>query len=134
MGLDMYLYKEKIVEDTEITDENGLVGTRVSKERYEIAYWRKHNRLHGYMERIWIAKQPKEIQAPDFNCIPLELSKQNIDNIIAALVHETMPPQQGFFFGFDSYNPEQYKKDIALFQECLGLQEQGWTIIYNSWW
>lgn len=133
MGLDMNLYKEKIVQKENIVDEEGNEGRREVCETYDIAYWRKHNRLHGDMARIWLADNPEK-NANDFNCIPLELSKQDIDNIIAALVHETMPPTQGFFFGFDSYDPEQYKKDIALFQKCLGLQEQGWKIIYNSWW
>ena len=45
MGLDMYAYKtSKVVEDKkEITDDN----------REELAYWRKHNRLHGWMEELW---------------------------------------------------------------------------------
>ena len=43
MGLDMYASRRPPVEKGE-----------------EIAYWRKHNRLHGWMEELWREKTGKE--------------------------------------------------------------------------
>ncbi len=41
MGLDMYAYRTKEFVD----DDNTQI-----KDEKEIAYWRKHNRLHGWFE------------------------------------------------------------------------------------
>ena len=42
MGLDMYAYRRGACQS--------------KKEMTQIAEWRKHNRLHGYMEDLWISK------------------------------------------------------------------------------
>jgi len=42
MGLDMYAYRTKEFVD----DDNTQI-----KDEKELAYWRKHNRLHGWFER-----------------------------------------------------------------------------------
>ena len=48
MGLDMYAYSV-------------AQGGAQDGEKIEIAYWRKHNRLHGWMEELWNRKgKPNE--------------------------------------------------------------------------
>ena len=69
MGLDQYAYRVKA---------NG--------EPFEIAYWRKHNRLQGWMENLWVEKGKPNIQKhPDtgelideFNCVDMELTWEDI--------------------------------------------------------
>ena len=64
MGLDMYAYvatregQQREYYDGAEWDETtkDLVNTKVNKPR-EIAYWRKHPNLHGWMERL--AEQKK---------------------------------------------------------------------------
>ena len=41
----------------------------------EIAYWRKHNALHGWMESLYRKKGGTE----EFNCIPVELNKTDLE-------------------------------------------------------
>ena len=48
MGLDMYAYSVS-------------QGGAQDGEEIELAYWRKHNRLHGWMEELWTRKgKPNE--------------------------------------------------------------------------
>ena len=50
----------------------------------QIADWRKHNRLQGFMQELWEARTPEEVKQSDkgwnqFNCVPLYLSKEDLD-------------------------------------------------------
>ena len=63
MGLDMYAYvaskkgqQNEYYETAEFDKTvNEFVSTTVTKP-YEIAYWRKHPNLHGWMQRLWERK------------------------------------------------------------------------------
>ena len=63
MGLDMYAYvakkqgQQSEFYETAVFDGtiNEYVNDKVSKP-IEIAYWRKHPNLHGWMERLWERK------------------------------------------------------------------------------
>ena len=62
MGLDQYAYA-KTSEDSE--------------EQEELAYWRKHNRLHGWMEDLYRDKGnavEHEAFGNSFNCVEVELT------------------------------------------------------------
>lgn len=127
MGLDQYAYKRKYDE---------TVGDTVTTE---IMYWRKHNRLHGYMEKLW---RDRTGSSEDFNCKELELSLDDINTLEQFINNKELPETKGFFFGTDSYdcyadNTLQYqdyysdKRFIQLAKEAIA---EGYTIIYDSWW
>ena len=103
MGLDQYAYA---------TDSND--------EQVELAYWRKHNRLQGWMEDLWIDKgkpfdgELEDNGLGDFNCVPVELTEDDLDALEADVCEKAMPETGGFFFGDDSFgweneDGEQYK-------------------------
>lgn len=56
MGLDMYAVA---VRTEQVTDDFSFEG-----EAKEIAYWRKHHDLHGWMERLWLQKWTRGAEAP----------------------------------------------------------------------
>ena len=87
----------------------------------EIAYWRKHNALHGWMEKLYRKKGGTE----EFNCVPLEL-----------VVTNTMLPETGgFFFGGDSRFCEDYQaQTLDFIKEARGYLSRGWAVAYDSWW
>ena len=117
MGLDMYAYSR----DKQINEDT------------EIAYWRKHNRLQGYMENLWISRGNTE----DFNCKELELSEQDIDNLEKAINNMELPETEGFFFGNDSYDEYEsfYKKiDLQFIKTAKEELSKGNKVIYNCWW
>jgi len=141
MGLDMYAYA--IVE-----------GGAKDGEEESLADWRKHNRLHGWMEERWEDKgRPNHEehldQSPmgDFNCVPLELTSNDLDVLEADINDKTMPDTGGFFFGDDSFSwdgeageklPEgdyYYKAtDLSFVKKARKAIKEGKKVYYNSWW
>ena len=123
MGLDQYAY---------CIDNNG------GKE--ELAYWRKHPNLQGWMENLWQAKGkpglPEDKESDicgEFNCIPIELTRQDIDDLENDILNNSLPSTVGFFFGSDS--DDYYKeKDLEFVQKARSAIDSGLTVMYDSWW
>ena len=136
MGLDMYAYAK---------DENG--------EDEHLAEWRKHNRLHGWMEELWEDKgrpnfeESTEDSMGSFNCIPVELTLTDLEQLEAVITNKDMPETSGFFFGNDSFfwedeNGKPFKEgdyfyketDLQFIEDARKAIEQGKKVYYNSWW
>ena len=119
MGLDQYAY-----------------ALRPDGEQLEIAVWRKHPNLHGWMERLWIKKGrpvPEDSEATDeFNCIPLELEQGDIIGFSLDLELGALPHTSGFFFG--ESRPEDMETDQLFVKRALGNFELGNKVFYDSWW
>ena len=129
MGLDQYAYAREADED--------------SDSNVEIAYWRKHNRLHGWMEDLYRDKG-EEVQEKvegafgnPFNCVELELTESDIEQFEAHVNDKALPETGGFFFGDDSYEEyeEYYKKtDLDFIKDAYEALAEGKKVYYNSWW
>ena len=132
MGLDMYAWKTK-AKDIEDSQE-------------PLADWRKHNRLHGYMEMLWESKgKPLDTDAQNpmgsnFNCIPLELDEDDLKKLKMTIKSNDLPDTQGFFFGHDSYDydteevKEQREYDLEFVKNGLKAIKDGYKVVYSSWW
>jgi hypothetical protein len=139
MGLDMYAYvanKKGQYNDYYETAEfdktvNEFVSTTVTKP-YEIAYWRKHPNLHGWMERLWINKG-KPGGGEIFNGIELELTWDDLDNLERAIRHGQLPDTEGFFFGDPSDN-HYYEQDLEFVNNAKAEVFLGLKVFYNSSW
>ena len=77
----------------------------------EIAYWRKHPNLQRWMENLWDSKgRPNQnadsdpMGLSDFNCVPVELTYEDLDGLELDIQQNRMPQTVGFFFGSDSDN------------------------------
>jgi hypothetical protein len=123
MGLDQFAYATK----------NGN-----KQDAVEIAYWRKHNALHGYMENLWIKKgrpNGNEERPTEFNCVYLELTLEDIKDLEKTLREEALPETQGFFFGSDSRGDSFKDEQTADFiDEAKQLLLAGGEVCYYSWW
>lgn len=106
----------------------------------EIAYWRKHPNLQGWMEQLWNEKgRPGggSGQEPDwgsdFNGVELELTWEDIDRLEQAVRDSALPSTQGFFFGnpSDDHYREQDLEFCRLARAELFL---GLKVFYNSSW
>jgi len=136
MGLDQYAYSK---------DENG--------EEDAITDWRKHNRLQGWMEELWESKgkpfdgELEENPMGDFNCVPVELTLTDLEQLEAEVVEMTLPSTCGFFFGGDSfewtkddgssYEEGDYyykEKDMQFIEDARSAIQQGKKVFYNCWW
>ena len=134
MGLDQYGY---------------AVPKEESEARNELAYWRKHNRLQGWMEQLWYDKGRPIAQTDgnpmgDFNCVDLELDANDIDSLEEAIENFALPETQGFFFGDDSYLWESeespssanyfYKEqDLQFIEEARKALDKGDKVVYHCW-
>jgi len=104
-------------------------------EREAIAYWRKHNRLQGWMEQRYVNKGGEG----EFNCTDLELTEEDIDDLEVAIDDKELPATGGFFFGDDSY--EWYdgedgdkETDRKFIKDAKAALDDGWKIVYSCWW
>ncbi len=136
MGLDMYAYvaaragqQDEFYEGSELDKESGeYVNAKVTKP-IEIAYWRKHPNLHGWMEQLY-RKRGGEGQ---FNGDELELFREDIDSLERAVLDGDLPATSGFFFGdgADDYYREQ---DLEFIKEARAQLFLGLKVFYNSSW
>lgn len=130
MGLDMYALrvpkKYRLNQfDYQGTDKDD------NPTAVEIAYWRKHNYLHGWMQELYESKGGNKV----FNCIPLELTLADLDDLEEAIKTFSLHHTDGFFFGGD-YPPDT--RDIANYLDFIETARQtingGDCVYYFCWW
>lgn len=119
MGLDQFAYRVK-----------ASTQAPSNAEKEEICYWRKHPNLHGWMEQLYINRGGKE----SFNCIPLQLFDDDLDNLKTAIESEHLPKTSGFFFGNSFGDDEEKKHDLAFIEKAKKSIEKGYSVYYDSWW
>jgi hypothetical protein len=140
MGLDMYAYtatragqQSEFYESAEF-DENSrdLESTTVTRPR-EIAYWRKHPNLHGWMEQLWNKRNGGNCDGSTFNGIELELTYEDLEILELDIIAGTLPGTSGFFFGNDA--DEHYRKDdLEFIKNARAELFMGLKVFYNSSW
>ena len=105
---------------------------KVMKKEDEM-YWRKHNRLQGFMEEEWRNRG----HDGEFNCVDLYVDEELLDKLEDAIDNKSMPHTEGFFFGDDSYeNYEEYYKedDLKFIKMARKALKDGKSVVYSSWW
>ena len=139
MGLDQYAFARKgepieTTEDYTYQDFEGNTHTeqRTSvsyEEEHEVAYWRKHPNLQGWMEDLWREKGGEG----EFNCVDVELTLEDLAALEIDLGNQDLPETQGFFFGNNS--DDYYKEgDLEFIREARQYLADGYKIVYTSWW
>ena len=86
MGLDMSLVGKKYSGFNDMED-----GIRVLHKAYELAYWRKHPDLHGYIVECFADGVDE--------CQEIPLSREDLEQIISAVEDDDLPTTDGCFFG-----------------------------------
>lgn len=123
MGLDQYANARR---GEATTDDEGYT---YYEDSMELAYWRKHPNLQGWMQDLYYEKGGEG----EFNCVDVELTLEDLDSLEATLDDETLPETAGFFFGTDSsdYYAEADREFIVAARAAI---KQGYTVTYSSWW
>ncbi len=143
MGLDQYAYVaaranqyDDFYSDAEFVNNEFVSPAGVSKPR-ELAYWRKHPNLHGWMERLWTSKgRPCVSGAGDmFNGIELELTWDDIARLERDIKDGTMAQfgTTGFFFG-DAKDYYYREHDLKFCVDARAELFLGLRVFYNSSW
>lgn len=138
MGLDMFAYSAaRAGARQDYWDGYDFdKGTSNQPEPRELAYWRKHPNLHGWMERLWEEKGcPGDNPERMFNGVELELTREDIDRLEEDILSGRVGALRtvGFFFGnaSDDYYREQ---DLAFVREARADLFMGLKVFYNSSW
>lgn len=142
MGLDMYAYvaardgqQKEFWDGAEHDKETGnYINDKVTKP-IEIAYWRKHPNLHGWMEQLWQSKGCPRDNDDDsnFNGIELELTWEDIDMLENDINQGALPGTSGFFFG-DPADDYYREDDLKFIREARSQLFLGLRVFYNSSW
>ena len=100
----------------------------VNKPR-EIAYWRKHPNLHGWMQQLWESQG----NSGDFNGDELELTYDDLERLELDVIAGTLPGTSGFFFGNDA-DDHYRKEDLEFIKNARAELFMGLKVFYNSSW
>jgi hypothetical protein len=130
MGLDMYAYK---VHPKHLIDPDAQIDLEFKDLPEgvvtEVAYWRKFNQLHGWMERLYLQKGGIE----EFNCRRVRLMPADLLQL-ALDAEAGLPDPLGFFFGNSKWSEED-KEEVLEF--CVSADQaitDGYVVFYDSWW
>lgn len=121
MGLDMYAH-------TTAEQPAAPVDFHVEVAS-NIHYWRKHPNLHGWMEQLYRTKGGVEAH---FNCVNLELTAADIDQLEADIRGHRLPTTSGFFFG--NSDGTEAADDLTFVAKARKALASGLTVFYSSWW
>jgi len=103
----------------------------------ELAYWRKHPNLQGWMRNLWEmrGKPGSDSSDPTFNGIELELSWEDIDQLERDINENRLSELKttGFFFGqpTDDYYRDT---DLEFIKNARSELFMGLKVFYNSSW
>ena len=123
MGLDQYATARR---GEAKTDDEGYT---YYEDSMELAYWRKHPNLQGWMRDLYYEKGGEE----DFNCVDLELTLEDLDALEESLDEEALPETVGFFFGGNA-DDHYAEADREFIVQARAAIKQGYTVVYSSWW
>ena len=140
MGLDMYAYvaakagqHSEFWEGSEFDAATGESKNPTVEKPREIAYWRKHPNLHGWMRRLWESKGSPNDSGQGFNGDELELTWEDLEVLEQDVQAGQLPGTSGFFFGdpADEYYKEQ---DLEFIKNARAELFCGLRVFYNSSW
>ena len=100
---------------------------------HEIAYWRKHPNLHGWMEQLWNSRNGGNEDGSNFNGIELELTWEDLEVLELDIIAGTLPNTTGFFFGNDS-DDHYREQDLKFIRDARAELFLGLKVFYNSSW
>ena len=119
MGLDMYAYVA-----TKPESDSG-------PEQRELAYWRKHPNLQGWMENLYRSKGG----TGDFNGDEVELVWEDIERLERDIKSGAVAKlgTSGFFYG-DAADDYYREDDLKFIREAKAELFCGLKVFYNSSW
>ena len=123
MGLDQYANARR---GEAIVDDEGYT---YYEDSMELACWRKHPNLQGWMQELYYEKGGEG----EFNCVDLELTLGDLDALEATLDEEALPETAGFFFG-NNADDHYAEADREFIVQARAAIKQGYTVVYSSWW
>lgn len=141
MGLDQYAYRaaqagqyEKFYSSAEYDPDTDTFVSAGHQKPEELAYWRKHHNLHGWMKRLY-QERHDPAGAHSFNGIELELTRDDLKRLREDVLNNRLPDTNGPFFGYGQGADQHYRDyDLEFIKNALADDFLGYKIFYNSSW
>lgn len=139
MGLDQYAYvtghkgdRDRYYEGARYNGTTGEYENPRMPAPQELAYWRKHPNLQGWMERLFFEKGG---QCDTFNGVELELTWDDVDRLEQDILAGTVAQlgTTGFFFG-DASDYYYREHDLQFCRDAKAELFLGRRVFYNSSW
>ena len=73
-------------------------------------------------------------ESDTFNCTPVVLTTEDLDNLEAAIKGGELPNTNGFFFGESEGDEEEINEDLRFVTEARNSIAEGYTVWYDSSW
>lgn len=128
MGLDMYAWTVPAAwagdEEVDYKPDRDRVTT-------QIAYWRKFNHLHGWMENLYREKGGEE----EFNCTTVRLDIEDLKQLEKDMRDpEVFKHTAGFFFGGEQLDQGDIESLEEFIETALLEIAAGKAVFYDCWW
>ena len=120
-------------ESAEFDDDTKDYASKTVEKPREIAYWRKHPNLHGWMEQLWNSRNGGNCDGGKFNGIELELTWEDLEVLELDIIAGSLPGTSGFFFGNDA-DDHYREQDLKFIREARAELFCGLKVFYNSSW
>jgi hypothetical protein len=122
MGLDQYGFTRQGKLSNEESTENPV----------EIAYWRKHSSLQGFMENLWRERNPDNTD--DFNVEVLVLTLDDLEYLEFCVIHRVLPETKGYFFGSVDRSDDYRDQDMDFITDARNAIANGLEVFYYPHW
>lgn len=133
MGLDMYAFTVSSADagDTQVDFARHDKDGNATCPQTEIAYWRKFNHLHGWMEALYREKGGTD---ETFNCNTVRLTTDDLFNLESDMQEKRLHPTEGFFFGDDVLHEDDLASLVLFIKNARAAIAEGKAVFYDSWW
>jgi hypothetical protein len=115
--------------DLDGTEHKGVEEYLEWDDSIELATWRKHPNLQGWMQELYYEKGGEG----EFNCVDVELTSEDLDALEATLDEEELPETVGFFFGSNA-DDHYAEADREFIVQARAALKEGYKVFYSSWW
>ena len=115
--------------DLDGTEHKGVEEYLEWDDSIELATWRKHPNLQGWMQELYYEKGGEG----EFNCVDVELTLEDLDALEATLDEEELPETVGFFFGSNA-DDHYAEADREFIVQARAALKEGYKVFYSSWW
>lgn len=129
MGLDMYAC---VAAPNLLIDPKAQVDLELKSgvERNVFTYWRKFNHLHGWMNKLYEAKDGKD---EEFNLSSVRLTKKDLKQLEKNWKAGKLTATAGFFFGSSEWY-KNYDTSLEKFLiDARALIDEGKIVYYYAW-
>ena len=129
MGLDQHSACFRL---EEVNNPDAGADVTITKDAVakELAYWRKHPYLQGWMEKLYYEKGGK---GEEFNCVNVRLDEDDLNRLKEDVLSGSLPETTGFFFGSDTCDIYR-EQDLQFINDALEAIKDGRIVLYDSWW